>query len=78
MRRGVRHRLLGRRHRWASSSRGLLRNPSTRSNGLAATGAAWLLGANHYANKIEQTFAGHIGELRIVDRALSLKEFLNA
>lgn len=56
----------------------LLRNPSTRSNGLATTGAAWLLGANHYANKIEQTFAGHIGELRIVDRALDLDEFLNA
>ncbi|MEV8378331.1 LamG-like jellyroll fold domain-containing protein [Kribbella sp. NPDC056861] len=56
----------------------LLRNPSTRSNGLATAGKPWLLGANHYANKIEQTFAGHIGELRIVDRALSLKEFLNA
>jgi hypothetical protein len=56
----------------------LLRNPSTRSNGLSTTGASWLLGANHYANKIEQSFAGHIGELRIVDRALSLDEFLNA
>jgi hypothetical protein len=55
-----------------------LRNPSTRSNGLATTGASWLLGANHYANKIEQSFAGHIGELRIVDRALELDEFLNA
>ncbi|GAA0963165.1 LamG domain-containing protein [Kribbella koreensis] len=56
----------------------LLRNPSTRSNGLATAGKAWLLGANHYANNIEQAFAGHIGELRIVDRALTLKEFLNA
>ncbi len=56
----------------------LLRNPSTRSNGLTTTGAHWLLGANHYANTIEQSFAGHIGELRIVDRALSLAEFLNA
>lgn len=56
----------------------LLRNPSTRSNGLSTTGAPWLLGANHYANQIEQSFAGHIGELRIVDRALPLKEFLNA
>jgi hypothetical protein len=56
----------------------LLRNPATRSNGLSTTGAPWLLGANHYANKIELSFGGHIGELRIVDRALPLKEFLNA
>lgn len=56
----------------------LLRNSATRSNGLATTGASWLLGANHYANKIEQSFAGHIGELRIVDRALKPSSFLNA
>ncbi|WP_328326178.1 Tat pathway signal sequence domain protein [Kribbella sp. NBC_00382] len=56
----------------------LLRNPSTRSNGLSTVGKPWLLGANHYANKIEQSFGGHIGELRIVDRALDLDEFLNA
>jgi hypothetical protein len=54
----------------------LLRNPSTRSNGLATTGASWLLGANHYANVIEQSFAGHIGELRIVDRPLKPTDFL--
>ncbi|MEU4396306.1 LamG-like jellyroll fold domain-containing protein [Kribbella sp. NPDC023855] len=68
----------GRRTTLYIDSSELLRNPATRSNGLATTGAPWLLGANHYANTIEQTFAGHIGELRIVDRALSPKQFLNA
>jgi len=56
----------------------LLRNPDTRSNGLSTTGAAWLLGAGHYDNRIDQGFAGHIGELRIVDRPLPTKSFLNA
>lgn len=68
----------GRRTTLYIDSSELLRNPATRSNGLASTGAPWLLGANHYANTIEQTFAGHIGELRIVDHALSPKHFLNA
>ncbi|WP_020391141.1 LamG-like jellyroll fold domain-containing protein [Kribbella catacumbae] len=67
----------GRRTTLYVDSSELLRNPSTRSNGLATTGAAWLLGANHYASKIEQSFAGNIGEMRIVDRALTLKEFLS-
>ncbi|TCM41202.1 LamG-like jellyroll fold domain-containing protein [Kribbella sp. VKM Ac-2568] len=56
----------------------LLRNPATPSNGLSTTGAPWLLGANHYANTIEQSFAGHIGELRIVDHPLTPNHFLTA
>ena len=42
------------------------------------TGKPWLLGANHYDNIIEQAFAGHIGELRIVTRPLTPSQFLNA
>ncbi|MGW1345935.1 LamG-like jellyroll fold domain-containing protein [Kribbella sp. NPDC002412] len=56
----------------------LLRNPATPSNGLATAGQPWLVGANHYDNVIEQAFAGHIGELRIVTRALKPSQFLNA
>ncbi len=56
----------------------LLRNPATPSNGLATAGKPWLVGANHYDNVIEQAFAGHIGELRIVTRALEPSQFLNA
>lgn len=56
----------------------LLRNPATPSNGLATANKPWLLAANHYDNIIEQAFAGHIGELRIVTRALKPSQFLNA
>ncbi len=58
----------------------LLRNPATPSNGLATAGKPWLVGANHYDNVIEQAFAGHIGELRIVDpraQAVPVPERLN-
>ena len=56
----------------------LLRNPATRSNGLSTAGKHWLLGAGHYNNTIDQGFAGNIGEVRIVDRPLTPKDFLNA
>ncbi|MET7282885.1 LamG-like jellyroll fold domain-containing protein [Kribbella sp. NPDC005582] len=56
----------------------LLRNPATPSNGLATAGKPWLVGAGHYANEIDQGFAGNIGEVRIVSRALKPSQFLNA
>jgi hypothetical protein len=56
----------------------LLRNPATPSNGLATAGKPWLVGAGHYANTVDQGFAGNIGELRIVTRALKPSQFLNA
>jgi hypothetical protein len=56
----------------------LLRNPATPSNGLATVGKPWLVGAGHYANTVDQAFAGNIGELRIVTRALKPSQFLNA
>ncbi|TDW54908.1 LamG-like jellyroll fold domain-containing protein [Kribbella pratensis] len=56
----------------------LLRNPATPSNGLATAGKPWLIAAGHYANTVDQGFAGNIGELRIVTRALKPSQFLNA
>jgi hypothetical protein len=56
----------------------LLRNPATRSNGLSTTSQYWLLGAGHYANTVDQGFAGWIGDVRIVDHALKPSQFLNA
>jgi len=56
----------------------LLRNPATPSNGLATAGKPWLVGAGHYANTVDQGFAGNIGELRFVTRALKPSQFLNA
>ncbi|MFD3405843.1 LamG-like jellyroll fold domain-containing protein [Kribbella sp. NPDC058693] len=56
----------------------LLRNPATPSNGLATASKPWLVAAGHYANEVDQGFAGNIGELRIVTRALKPSQFLNA
>jgi hypothetical protein len=56
----------------------LLRNPATPSNGLATAGKPWLVAAGHYANNIDQGFAGNIGELRVVTRPLKPSQFLNA
>ncbi|WP_412538449.1 LamG-like jellyroll fold domain-containing protein [Longispora sp. K20-0274] len=56
----------------------LLRNPSTPSIGLATAGRPWLIGASTYDNVVEQGFYGWIGDVRIVDRALPVGEFMNA
>lgn len=56
----------------------LLRNPATRSNGLSTTGEFWMLGAGHYDRRIDQGFAGWIGDVRIVDRPLRPGQFLTA
>jgi hypothetical protein len=48
----------------------LLRNPVTPSNGLATAGKPCLVGTGHYVNTIDQGFAGHIGEVRIVKRGV--------
>ena len=54
----------------------VIRRP--RPTGSRRPGKPWLVGANHYANVIEQAFAGHLGELRIVTRALKPSQFLTA
>lgn len=56
----------------------VLRNPATRSNGLTTTSEPWLLGANHYDRTIEQSFAGHLHDTRLVNRPLHPRDFLTA
>lgn len=56
----------------------VLRNPSTRSNGISTTGAPWLVGATTYDNLVEQGFYGWIGDVRITDRPLPVTAFLTA
>lgn len=57
----------------------LLRNPAHPAVGLAGTGRApWLVGASSYDGAVQAGFYGGIGELRIVGRALSPREFLIA
>jgi hypothetical protein len=51
-------------------------NPSTLSVGIASLGLPWLLGGHEYAGTVDQIFHGWIGDVRVVNRALSPKEFL--
>ncbi len=56
----------------------VLRNPSTPAVGIASTGAGWLLGAYQYGGTVEQSYHGWLGDVRIVDRALSPRSFLTS
>ncbi|MFV5993725.1 LamG-like jellyroll fold domain-containing protein [Streptomyces sp. NPDC056231] len=54
------------------------RNPDTRTVGLATAGLPWLLGAYEYGGALDQLMHGWIGDVRIVERALRVKEFMIA
>ncbi|WP_432848595.1 hypothetical protein ACQPXB_47420 [Amycolatopsis sp. CA-161197] len=54
----------------------LLRNPKTPANGLTNPGGGWLVGAYAYGSKVEQGFYGLLGDVRVVDRALPVRDFL--
>ncbi|MBB5890857.1 LamG-like jellyroll fold domain-containing protein [Kutzneria kofuensis] len=53
----------------------VLRNPKTPAVGISGTGN-WLLGAYDYDLTVDQGFYGWIGDVRIVNRALSVHEFM--
>jgi hypothetical protein len=54
------------------------RNPFSPAVGLSSTGKPWALGASDYANVVEQTFNGWVGDVRIVDHALAPSQFMSA
>ncbi|MFF2658907.1 LamG-like jellyroll fold domain-containing protein [Kitasatospora sp. NPDC058032] len=54
------------------------RNPSTPAVGLATLGRPWMLGGYAYAGVLDKVFHGHIGDVRIVKRALRVREFMTA
>jgi hypothetical protein len=54
----------------------VLSNPRAANIGLATTGQPWLIAANHYANVVEQTFYGWLGDVRIVDRPLPRERWM--
>jgi hypothetical protein len=56
----------------------ILRNPRAESVGLATNNDLWTVGAGHYANLVEHSFFGWLGDVRIVDRALTADEFMTA
>jgi hypothetical protein len=51
-------------------------NPSTDSVGITTLGLTWLLGGHEYGGVVDQVFHGWIGDVRIVNRPLAVKEFL--
>ncbi|MCX5161280.1 Tat pathway signal sequence domain protein [Streptomyces sp. NBC_00264] len=54
------------------------RNPATRTTGLATLGLPWLLGAYEYGGRLDQLMHGWLGDIRIVERALRVKDFMIA
>ncbi|NMO55703.1 LamG domain-containing protein [Actinoplanes sp. TBRC 11911] len=51
-------------------------NPDTVSNGIATLGLQWMLGGYEYGGKIDQIFHGSVGDVRIVNRALPVDQFM--
>ena len=54
------------------------RNPSAPANGLVTLNLPWMLGGYEYQGTINQIFHGAIGDVRVVDRALPVTQFMNA
>jgi hypothetical protein len=52
------------------------RNPERTSVGLQTSGEFWMIGAKHYARVVEHSFYGWMGDVRIVDRPLPVREFM--
>ena len=52
------------------------RNPSAPANGLTTLNLPWMLGGYEYQGTINQIFYGSIGDVRIVDRALPISQFM--
>lgn len=54
-------------------------NPTLRESiGITSLGLPWALGGYEYSGSINQIFHGYIGDVRIVDRPLSVDEFMIA
>ena len=54
----------------------VLRNPKTPATGIANPGGSWNVGGYAYDGKVEQGFYGLVGEIRVVDRPLDVRDFL--
>ncbi|KUL48669.1 hypothetical protein ADL28_28315 [Streptomyces violaceusniger] len=52
------------------------RDPSTPATGLTTLGLLRLLGGYEYGGKIDQIMHGWIGDVRLVDRALPVRDFI--
>jgi hypothetical protein len=54
----------------------VVRNPATPAVGIATLGRPWLVGGYEYGGKLDQVFHGWLGDIRIVDRPLPVRDFL--
>ncbi|MFC4607033.1 LamG-like jellyroll fold domain-containing protein [Streptomyces maoxianensis] len=54
------------------------RNPATRTSGLATIGLPWLVGGYEYGGTLDQLLHGWLGDVRIVERALPVRDFMIA
>lgn len=55
----------------------VVRNPKATAVGLTSVGLPWILGGYEYAGKIDQILHGRLGDVRVVERALPVKSFMN-
>ncbi|BBC31547.1 Secreted protein [Streptomyces graminofaciens] len=55
----------------------VVRNPKAAAVGLTSVGLPWILGGYEYAGEIDQILHGRLGDVRIVERALPVKSFMN-
>ena len=53
-------------------------NPPTVAVGLVQLALPWALGGYQYGGTINQVFQGWLGDIRVVNRALSVDEFMIA
>lgn len=54
----------------------IARNPSQPATGIATLGKPFVIGGTQFAEQFGQSFYGWIGDTRIVDRALTPKDFM--
>ena len=54
------------------------RNPAVDNTGLATVNKPWMVGGFSYNGTLDQLFHGNIGDIRIVDHALSVDQFIIA
>jgi hypothetical protein len=53
-----------------------VRNSHELAVGLQTTGEFWLLGATTWQRSVGQSFYGWLGDVRVVNRPLSVQEFM--
>jgi hypothetical protein len=56
----------------------VVRNPATPAVGITTLGRPWMVGGYEYGGRLDQTYNGWIGDIRIVDRPLSPDRFMIA